>query len=151
LTDNPVMDRQGHSLAKVWMEQGLGAYLGTTVAGFPNLFLISGPNTGVGHTSLLVMIEAQIRYITRCFDTLRKRGYDTIEVRREVMDAFNRELHGRMDKTVWNSGGCQSWYLDAQGRNTTIWPDYTWRFRLRTARFDADDYSLSRTTPRAPS
>ena len=153
VTDNPVMERlrgrEGHSLAKVWMENGLGAYLGTTVAGFPNLFLLSGPNTGIGHTSLLVMIEAQIRYVTQCLETVRRLGYDTVEVRPEVMDAFNRELHAKMDKTVWNSGGCQSWYLDAQGRNTTLWPDFTWRFRLKTRRFDADSYRLSRTTSAA--
>ena len=148
VTDNPVMDRlrgrDGQSLAKVWSEAGLRAYLGTTVAGFPNLFLLSGPNTGIGHTSLLVMIEGQIRYITECLRFLTKTGADVVEIRRDAMDGFSNELHAKMDKTVWNSGGCQSWYLDAHGRNTTLWPDFTWRFRLLTRRFDSENYVFDR-------
>ena len=153
VTDNPVMDRlrgrEGQSLAKVWTEAGLSAYLGTTVTGFPNLFLLSGPNTGIGHTSLLVMIEGQIRYITECLSFLGKSRAGVVEVKREVMDAFTHELQTKMTRTVWNSGGCQSWYLDAHGRNTTLWPDFTWRFRLRTRRFDSESYVFhgARATP----
>lgn len=135
--------REGHSLAKVWMENGMGAYLGTTVAGFPNLFLLSGPNTGIGHTSLLVMIEAQIRYVTDCLRRLERHGLGVVEVKAEAVEAFNEQLQAKMHKTVWNSGGCQSWYLDALGRNTTLWPDFTWRFRLRTRRWDEANYRLS--------
>ena len=148
VTDNPVMDRlrgrDGQSLAKVWTETGARAYLGTTIAGFPNLFLLSGPNTGIGHTSLLVMIEGQIRYVTECLASMGKRGAGVVEVRPDVMDAFNDELQAKMDKTVWNSGGCQSWYLDALGRNTTLWPDFTWQYRRRTRRFDSQSYRIER-------
>ena len=148
VTDNPVMDRlrgrDGQSLAKVWTETGLRAYLGTTITGFPNLFLLSGPNTGIGHTSLLVMIEGQIRYITECLSFMDRTGADMVEVRPDVMESFTDEVQAKMDKTVWNSGGCQSWYLDAHGRNTTLWPDFTWRFRLRTRRFDAASYVFDR-------
>jgi cation diffusion facilitator CzcD-associated flavoprotein CzcO len=155
VTDNPVKDRlrgrEGHSLGKTWMETGLRAYLGTTVPGFPNLFMLSGPNTGIGHTSLLVMIEAQIRYVGECLKTMRERGLDIVEVREDATERFNDELQMKMGRTVWNSGGCQSWYLDELGRNTTLWPDFTWRFKLRTRRFEAADYFMTRRDNRIES
>lgn len=149
VTDNPVMDRlrgrDGRSLAKHWADGGMRAYLGTTVSNFPNLFLLTGPNTGIGHTSLLVMIEAQIRYIVSCLRQMEAKDIATVEVRENVLDAFNAELQAKTENTVWTSGGCQSWYLDADGRNATLWPDFTWRFKLMTRRFDPEDYLL---TPR---
>ena len=149
VTDNPVMDRlrgrDGRSLAKYWADGGMRAYLGTTVNNFPNLFLLTGPNTGIGHTSLLVMIEAQIRYIVSCLRQMEAKDIATVEVRENVLDAFNVELQAKTENTVWTSGGCRSWYLDADGRNATLWPDFTWRFKLMTRRFDPEDYLL---TPR---
>jgi cation diffusion facilitator CzcD-associated flavoprotein CzcO/pimeloyl-ACP methyl ester carboxylesterase len=144
VTDNPVFEkirgRGGRSLADTWRDSGSQAYLGTTVAGFPNLFLLAGPNTGIGHTSLVVMIESQIRYVLDALRTLARRKMGAFEVRPEAQKAFNDEVQRRMRTTVWNTGGCKSWYLDEEGRNTTLWPDFTWRYRLRTRRFDAGAY-----------
>jgi cation diffusion facilitator CzcD-associated flavoprotein CzcO len=147
VTDNPVAEwvrgADGRTLAEHWAEHGMQAYLGTTVPRFPNLYLLAGPNTGIGHTSLVVMIEAQLTYIVDALRTLEATGADTLEVRAPVMARYTEDVQRKASKTVWNTGGCASWYLDDQGRNTTIWPDYTFRFRQRTKRFDARSYELS--------
>lgn len=130
----------GQSLAESW-QSGPQAYLGTTVAGFPNLFLLIGPNTGLGHTSMIFMIESQLNYIIDCLRTMRRRKLQTVEVRPEIQHAFNSEMQQRMQKTVWSSG-CVSWYLDARGKNTTLWPGFTFEFRRRTRHFDARNYTL---------
>jgi cation diffusion facilitator CzcD-associated flavoprotein CzcO len=147
VVDNPtaetVTGRTGSSLADHWKRQGMGAYLGTTVDTFPNLFLMTGPNTGIGHTSLVVMIEAQIRYIVDALQTMSKARLASVEVRESAVSAFNEELQTKMQGTVWTTGGCQSWYLDEQGRNPTLWPDFTWRFKRATRRFDPAAYLLT--------
>jgi cation diffusion facilitator CzcD-associated flavoprotein CzcO len=146
VTDNPMMDdvrgRVGASLAKVWAEYGMGAYLGSTVPGFPNMFFLAGPNTGIGHTSLVVMIEAQVRYLLGCLDELDRRGANSFEVRPDAYAAYNAELQQRMARTVWTTGGCASWYLDDKGRNPTLWPDFTFNFIRRTRRFDSGSYEF---------
>jgi hypothetical protein len=113
------------------------------VAGFPNLFIITGPNTGLGHNSLVYMIEAQLDYLMDALRTIDANGATRVEVRRSAQEAYNTDIQSRMPGTVWNSGGCQSWYLDANGRNTTIWPDFTWRYRRQLQRFDAASYELT--------
>src|SRR5438093_850422 len=147
VTDNPVIERvrgrDGRTLAEHWARTGMQAYLGTTVRGFPNFFMLAGPNTGIGHTSLLYMIEAQLAYVADALETMTRRGAATIEVRQRALDAWTREVQGKAARTVWNTGGCASWYLDAEGRNTTLWPDYTFRFRRRTRRFDAWSYEFT--------
>lgn len=146
VTDNPMMGRvhgrDGRSLADRFAVEGMGAYLGTTVPGFPNLYLLAGPNTGIGHTSLVVMIEAQVRYVVDALRTLAARGAAVAEVRETTMTAWAAEIARRTAPTVWSSGGCASWYLDERGRNTTLWPDQTYRFVRRTRRFDAGAYEL---------
>jgi cation diffusion facilitator CzcD-associated flavoprotein CzcO len=117
------------------------AYLGTAMAGFPNVFRIVGPNTGLGHSSMVIMIESQLEYVIDAIRTMDERGIETVEVRPEAVEAFNAELQEMLQGTVWASG-CSSWYLDASGRNTTLWPDFTFRFRERTRHFDADSYEL---------
>jgi len=139
-----IAGRGGLTLADAWSE-GNRAYLGTAVAGFPNLFLMVGPNTGLGHNSQIFMIEAQARYIVDTLRRLRRRGADTVEVRPEVQSAFNDWLDGRMVETVWQSGGCRSWYQDPRsGRNTALWPDTTIAFWRRTRRARMSDYLLDR-------
>ena len=135
-----VRGRDGRSLAAVWSES-MRAYLGTTVAGFPNLFLMTGPNTGQGHTSMVYMIESQARYVVDALTRMRAGGLGSVEVRPEVQARYNAELDRRMARTVWVTGGCHSWYLDAQGRNGTLWPGQTFTFRRRTRRFDLDRYA----------
>jgi cation diffusion facilitator CzcD-associated flavoprotein CzcO len=147
VVDNPVADRvigaDGRSLAERWAATGVTAYNGTAVDGFPNLFMLAGPNTGIGHTSLVVMIEAQLAYVADALRYMGRTGAGRVEVRRPVVQKWSDEVQRKAARTVWNSGGCASWYLDAEGRNTTIWPDYTFRFVRRTKRFDPSKYEVT--------
>jgi len=146
VTDNPMGERvhgvDGRSLADHWASTGMQAYLGTTVPDFPNLFLLCGPNTGIGHTSLVVMAEAQLTYVVDALRTMEETGASSVRLRPPVLDRWTDEVQAKAARTVWNSGGCASWYLDSEGRNTTLWPDYTWRFVRRTRRFDPMSYEL---------
>lgn len=140
-----ITGRDGRRLADQW-STGNQAYLGTTVAGFPNLFLMVGPNTGLGHNSQVFMIESQARYIVELLRRMRRRGARSVEVRPEVQQSFNDWLDGRMTGTVWQSGGCRSWYQDPRsGRNTVLWPDTSVAFWRRTRRTRLSDYRLDRS------
>ena len=144
VTDNTFADllrgRDGRTLRAVWDETGMGAYNGTTFTGFPNLFMLAGPNTGIGHTSLVYLIEAQLGYVDDALRLMRERDIRTLEVRRDVEVAYNEEVQRKLQPSVWNTGGCVSWYLDKNGRNPTIWPDYTFKFARRLKQFDLDSY-----------
>jgi cation diffusion facilitator CzcD-associated flavoprotein CzcO len=146
VTDNPIMGRvhgrDGRSLADVWEESGMRAYKGTTVAGFPNLFFLAGANTGIGHTSLVVMIEAQVRYVLDALRWMDANDQAIVEVSGTALETYNENVQARMAPSVWNVGGCASWYQDAHGNNPTLWPDYTWKFCLATRQFDADRYVI---------
>jgi cation diffusion facilitator CzcD-associated flavoprotein CzcO len=135
-----VRGRDGKRLVDAW-EGSPRAHLGCTVAGFPNLFLLLGPNTGLGHSSVVYMIESQINHVIDALRVMRERGATIAEVKPEVQQAYNREIDAKMTGTVWNTG-CSSWYVDDTGRNPTLWPDWTWRFRLRTRRFDPAQHTL---------
>lgn len=132
--------RGGVSLAERWSLRPQ-AYLGTAMRDFPNLFLLMGPNTGLGHSSVLTMIEAQIGLVLRCLDELDARRARAIEVRAEAEQAFNRDLQQRLRHTVWASG-CRSWYLNDDGSNSTLWPDFSFRFRARTRDFRGADWQF---------
>jgi len=134
-----VTGRDGRDLDAVWRD-GAEAYLGSTVAGFPNFFLITGPNTGLGHNSMVFMIESQIRYVMEALRTMRERGLCWVEVKRRVQAAYNKRMHERLSRTVWATGGCVSWYRTKTGKNTTLWPGFTFEFRWRTRRFDVESY-----------
>jgi len=122
VTDNPVYrrvrGRGGETLMEAWRD-GPRAYLGAAVAGFPNLFIMIGPNTGLGHTSMVFMIESQLAYILDGLRVMDERRLGAIEVRPEAQERFNDAVQRRMRRTVWTSG-CASWYLDANGRNSTL-------------------------------
>jgi cyclohexanone monooxygenase len=143
-----IVGKDGASLSAHWAEHGMQAYKGATVAGFPNLFFIVGPNTGLGHSSMVLMIESQVAYLVDAVQTMRRRSLASVEVEPARLGAFNDRLQRRMKRTVWSRGGCQSWYLDDHGRNVTLWPRSTFTFRAITARFDIAAY---RCTPRVPS
>jgi cation diffusion facilitator CzcD-associated flavoprotein CzcO len=151
VTDFPaarcIRGRGGQLLADAW-RNGMEAHLGTTVAGFPNLFLMTGPNTGLGHSSMVYMIESQVAYVLDALRHMERRRIGVVEVRPEAQARYNAELADRLDDTVWTRGGCRSWYLDAHGRNTTLWPGFTFDFRRRTRRFDVASY-LTRPLPPA--
>jgi cation diffusion facilitator CzcD-associated flavoprotein CzcO len=136
-----LVGREGRSLRDVWVEEGVGAHLGITVSGFPNLFLLLGPNTGLGHTSVLFMIEAQARYVARALDLMDASAASTIDVRAETQRRFVNRVQSRLSRTVWQSG-CRSWYLDENGRNFSIWPHASWRYWLQTRRPRREDFVL---------
>lgn len=140
LTPLRLIGRNGIDLNDAW-RGGLEAYYGITVNGYPNLFLLVGPNTGLGHNSIIFMIEAQVNYIMKCLEVMRERGAVAMEVRAEVQARFNHELQEKMKRTVWASG-CKSWYQDARGRNTTLWPGSTWQYWLRTRNVAPEEYDL---------
>jgi cation diffusion facilitator CzcD-associated flavoprotein CzcO len=137
-----VRGRGGRDLDETWCD-GAEAYLGTTIAGFPNLFLIVGPNTGLGHSSMVFMIESQVAYALDAIRTMRTRGLRSVEVRAAAQARYNDEMQRRLAKTVW-AGGCKSWYLTRSGKNVTLWPGYTFEFRLRTRRFDVEAYEVAK-------
>jgi cation diffusion facilitator CzcD-associated flavoprotein CzcO len=149
VTDMPaarqIRGRDGRLMHEAW-EGAPRAYLGTAFPGFPNLFMLLGPNTGLGHNSMVYMIESQIAYLLGALREMEANGIETIEVSREAVERYNDELQERLDGTVWNTG-CSSWYLDDTGRNVTLWPDWTWRFRQRTARFDPAPYAIQKRQP----
>lgn len=136
-----IRGRDGRDLNDVWRD-GAEAYLGTTIATFPNAFMIVGPNTGLGHSSMVFMIESQVTYILSIVQAMRARGLKSVDLRRDVQRRYNARLQARLAKTVWNRGGCTSWYLTRSGKNTTLWPGFTFEFRARTRRFDPRDYDL---------
>ncbi|TGK31782.1 NAD(P)/FAD-dependent oxidoreductase [Leptospira gomenensis] len=129
----------GIDLNETW-KNGPEAYLGTTVSGFPNFFLIVGPNTGLGHSSMVLMIESQANYAIACIRSLRKKRLKYINVRKEVQDFYNRRIQARLEKSIWNTGGCVSWYRTKSGKNTTLWPGFTFEFRLKTRAVDLSHY-----------
>jgi len=136
-----IRGREGSSLAEVW-KGSPRAYLGTTVAGFPNLLLFYGPNLNLGHSSIVYMLESQANYALDALRTMRLTGAAEFEVRPGAQAAFNEELQERLATTVWNTGGCGSWYLDRNGRNSIQWPGFTFEYRRRTRRFDPEAYRL---------
>lgn len=133
-----VFGRGGVDIVDAW-RVGPEAYLGTTVNGFPNFFMLVGPNTGLGHNSMVYMIESQISYVMSALRQMRTAGLLAVDVRPEVQRAFNAELQTRQAGTVWASG-CRSWYLNENGRNTTLWPGASFIFRRKTRRFQLRDY-----------
>ncbi|MGY2004074.1 flavin-containing monooxygenase [Blastococcus sp. SYSU DS1024] len=143
VTDLPIAERiagrDGRTLAEVWAG-GMVSNRSTTVAGFPNLFLLVGPNVGVGHTSMVYMIESQVAYVDDALRTMETEGLAVLETTPQAQEAY-RDLIARKSKgTVWLGGGCASWYLDRHGHNTTLWPDFTFRFRKLTRALDRENY-----------
>ncbi|MFD5423931.1 flavin-containing monooxygenase [Streptomyces sp. NPDC127084] len=156
VTDMPIAERvvgaDGITLADAW-KGGMQSLRGATAAGFPNWMTIIGPNTGLGNSSMILMIESQLNYMA---DYLRQLnvlgGRVALAARPSAVGAWNRHVQARMRRTVWNTGGCTSWYLDASGRNTTIWPGTTGEFRRETREVDLAEYEVIRPprTPREP-
>ena len=139
-----IIGREGLDLAEHWKD-GPMAYKGTTVHGYPNLFTLLGPNTALGHNSVLLMIEAQIRYLLEALDYLQQSDVRSLEVHANCQAAWNDQLQEKLARTVWNRGGCASWYRHpVSGRNATLWPRWTWRFAQLTRHFDPAAYRPGR-------
>jgi cation diffusion facilitator CzcD-associated flavoprotein CzcO len=140
VTSLHVSGRDGRKLQPGSLE----AYQGITVAGFPNLFLLLGPNTGQGHSSAVFMIESQIQHVLSCLYLLSADQATTIEVSEQAQRRYNDALQRRLRRAVWSEGGCRSWYLDADGVNRTLWPGFTFEYWARTRRARPADYTVLR-------
>jgi cation diffusion facilitator CzcD-associated flavoprotein CzcO len=151
VTDMPyvawIRGRDGRTLGEVWERGGMQALRGTTIAGFPNLFMLVGPNTGLGHNSIVFIIESQLAYLMDALRAMESCGATVLDTRPEAQAAFNERVQARLRGTVWNEGGCASWYLDSHGRNTTLWPGTSWSFRRATRRFDPAEHVLTPPLP----
>lgn len=147
LTGHPGFDlihgSDGRSMAQVWQGDAK-AYLGITVSGFPNCFQLLGPNSS-SYTSAVVTLEAQIAYVVSCLEQMDKRGLASIDVRPEAQEAFVAEVDKGLAGSVWNAGGCASYYLNDVGRNFTFFPGFTFAYRHRTHKFDEQNYLTTRT------
>ncbi|MFI6443947.1 flavin-containing monooxygenase [Kitasatospora sp. NPDC050543] len=151
VTDMPIGARvfgaDGTSLAEEW-KGGMEALRGSTVRGFPNLFFVIGPNTGLGNNSMVLMIESQLNYLIDALTTLASVGATAMQPTARAQRQWNLALQHRMSRTVWSTGGCTSWYLDGEGKNTVLWPGSTTSFRRATRRVDLAEYELiKRTVP----
>jgi cation diffusion facilitator CzcD-associated flavoprotein CzcO len=141
--DLDIVGRDGRNLGKEWASEGMRTHLGITVSGFPNLFFLLGPNTGLGHNSVVFMIEAQISYVAEAVRMVESAGAKSLDAREDVQERFNVEIQRKLAKGIWTRGGCKSWYLDAKGVNRTIWPGFTWRYWLDTRKVKTGDFELS--------
>jgi cation diffusion facilitator CzcD-associated flavoprotein CzcO len=137
-----VLGRDGTSLHDRWAD-GAGAYLGMTVPGFPNFFLIYGPNTNVGHNSILFMIESQLNYLRSAVRRLDRHGWAAMEVRAGVAEKFDRAMQRRSRRTVY-AQGCRNWFTTPTGRHTQNWPGSAVGYWLRTRRIRPRDYLFTR-------
>ncbi|WP_433462550.1 flavin-containing monooxygenase [Spirillospora sp. CA-128828] len=146
LSPMKIAGRGGRELNEAWRD-GAQAHLGITVSGFPNLFLLYGPYTNLGHNSIIYMLESQFRYVAGCVRALRDAGLDWIDVKPDVQDAFTREMRERMRATVWEAG-CKSWYMTADGKVVNNWPGYTFAYRRATRRPDPRHFRARHATAR---
>ncbi|MEV5572534.1 NAD(P)/FAD-dependent oxidoreductase [Spirillospora sp. NPDC052269] len=143
LSEMRVTGRDGVKIQEVWAE-GIEAHHGTTVERMPNFFMLLGPNTGLGHNSVVFMIEVQIAHVLSCLRLLQDRGMSTIEPRPGAVRTSNDRMHRRLRRAVWNEGGCQSWYLDEHGVNRTLYPGFTFEFWASSRKAKEDEYLLGR-------
>jgi len=131
----------GRSLNEEWAN-GPSAYLGTMVSGYPNFFTLMGPNSGLGHNSMIYMIESQIAFVMDALRTLDARNAPALDVKAEAQRAFNAEIEAKLKKSVWGTG-CTSWYLSPDGKNHTLWPDFTFKFRERTKHVRVEEFEFA--------
>jgi cation diffusion facilitator CzcD-associated flavoprotein CzcO len=143
VTDIPIAKQirglDGRTLQDTWAGSPQ-AHRGTAVTGFPNLFLLLGPNTGLGHTSVVLMAEAQVDYVVGALREMDRRHVPALNVQARAQAAWNERVQRAMKGTVWTAGGCASWYLDRNGLNTTLWPGFAFRYRRLMRRFDSRNY-----------
>ncbi len=136
-----IRGRDGMDVAKQFRAHGVETYMGMTIHGVPNLFLMLGPNTALGHNSVVFMIEQQTKYILKMLDEMEARGADVVEATKQAQDDFNKEIQRLVSKGIWTQGGCTSWYLDSQGKNRTIWPKFTFQYWWETRRVIGEHFT----------
>jgi cation diffusion facilitator CzcD-associated flavoprotein CzcO len=135
-----VFGKGGRDLSEVWKD-GPEAYMGINVAGFPNFFILMGPNTGLGHNSMVFMIEAQVHYVLEAIKAMKERGIQALDVKPQAQQQFIDGVQDELKSTVWSSG-CKSWYLNDKGRNVSLWPGFTFAYRLKTRHFKLSKYTV---------
>lgn len=133
-----VTNAEGRTLTQAW-EEGAEAYKGVSVAGFPNLFILYGPNTNLGHNSIIYMLESQFAYVLRCVKAVERKGAQALDVKESIMRAYNESIQKQMRNTVWQAG-CTSWYQNEAGKNTNNWPTFTFTYRAQTHQVKPSDY-----------
>ncbi|MDX1526403.1 MAG: NAD(P)/FAD-dependent oxidoreductase [Pseudidiomarina maritima] len=136
-----IIGRDGLSLQQAW-QPFPHAYLGTCLPQFPNLYLVTGPNTGIGHTSAIFVIESQLKYIMSCLDHLRQQQATAIEVKADAEQHYTSMIHHEMKKTVWHSGGCNSWYKSKSGHVIAMFPGFSFTFRWMASHFKPQHHQL---------
>lgn len=143
-----IFGTEGISLDEHW-DRGMQAYDFIAVNGYPNLFIINGPNTGLGHNSVVYIIEAQVDYILGALDRIEAQNVEVIEAKQDAEEAYMTRLDDRAQGTVWLAGGCKSWYVDQRsGRLTLVWPDFAHSFRDENGTFHPEGYDMQ-TAPMA--
>jgi len=134
--------RGGVNLFENWAAKVPKAYYGTLVSGFPRLFFILGPNTGLGHNSQLHVMESQFNYIIDYLNESDKLPAGYLDVKPAAQKKFNEAIHKKLKGMVWSSGGCNSWYLNDSGHNSTLWPGYTATYRRKTQKIVRKDFDV---------
>ena len=142
LTPMKISGRNGTDLNEAWQD-GAEAYLGISVHGFPNLFMLYGPNTNLGHNSIIYMLESQIHYIRQCLAAMDNGDVQALEVRASIQSQFNQDVQSKIRNTVWDKG-CHSWYKTDSGKNTNNWPGFTFDYRRLTRQVNWSDYEFVR-------
>jgi cation diffusion facilitator CzcD-associated flavoprotein CzcO len=137
----PVVGKGGRTVDEEWAHHA-HAYLGTTVPNFPNFFILAGPNTGTGHTSAIGMIESQLEYVLAALKHRKKHNWRSIEVKEDVESAYNDRIQKKLKTSVWQTGGCHSWYQTEDGYNTTMYPDFTFLFRRDCKNFQPGKHHI---------
>jgi len=142
MKDFPCTGLPGHDLNKDWKD-GAESYYGMTTTGFPNLFQLVGPNSALGHNSIIFMIESQVHYIQECMRLMKEKGVDYMDVKASAQRSFNEDVQENIKGTVWSTG-CVSWYQQEDGKNFTIWPWSTWKYWLETRKVKEEDYLFTK-------
>lgn len=136
-----IKGKDGVDLASQFREHGVETYMGIMVNGFPNLAFMLGPNTALGHNSVVFMIEQQTKFIIRLLDEMQRRGATAAEPTKQAQEDFNTEIQRLVEKGIWTQGGCTSWYLDSHGKNRTIWPKFTFQYWWETRKVNVPDFA----------
>lgn len=138
-----VVGKGGVSLRAAFAAKGgPEAYLGMTTPGFPNLFFLMGPNTGLGHSSMIAMIEAQARYAAEAIATAGAKGWASLEVKAPDCEAYNKRLQAELSRNVWT--GCVSWYNLQGAKNVSLWPFTVWAYHRAMRKVDWGHYTLEK-------
>ena len=142
LISYPVIGKDNHKLSDFWADYPR-AYLGTTMPNFPNLFIVTGPNTGIGHTSAIFVIESQLNYVKDSITKTLDQKNEAIEVTAEAEEKYTEEIHKEMEGTVWQNGGCNSWYKSANGKVIAMFPGFTFEYLYKAKNFKTKDHQFS--------